>query len=157
MKAEAAVSNEDFDAWVIKIAEYLIVLQDRLFSSGLHVLGNSPSNDELKSYLSAYFGETLSNSEIESVISTSKISTQNTFDTILSWIANIWGNEKDKNHKIFEEAQSITKLLMQTTEELDSIVNLLDGGYILPAPGGDLLRYVLNFYLYGIVIGLSFY
>ena len=38
------------------------------------------------------------------------------------------------------EAQEITRLLLQTTQELDRVVNSLSGGYVLPGPGGDLLR-----------------
>ena len=34
----------------------------------------------------------------------------------------------------------IVLLLVQSTEELDSIVNALDGGYVPALPGGDLLR-----------------
>jgi len=38
------------------------------------------------------------------------------------------------------EAASIRGLLMQNHEELDSFLRALNGEYILPAPGGDLLR-----------------
>ena len=38
-------------------AAYLQVLENRLFSEGLHVLGRAPPPEQLAQYLSAYFGE----------------------------------------------------------------------------------------------------
>lgn len=42
---------------------------------------------------------------------------------------------------LIQEATNIIELLTRSSnEEMDSVVNALDGGYVLPAPGGDLLR-----------------
>ena len=41
-----------------------------------------------------------------------------------------------------EEAHEILDLLSATTEEMNSVIRGLDGGYIPAAPGGDLIRYV---------------
>ena len=38
------------------------------------------------------------------------------------------------------EAETIIDLLSRNTEELDAVITGLDGGYIPPKPGGDLLR-----------------
>jgi cobalamin biosynthesis Mg chelatase CobN len=38
------------------------------------------------------------------------------------------------------EAVQVRRLLEANSEELDSLVNALDGQYVLPAAGGDLLR-----------------
>ena len=51
------LSKEAAEKWILDLAEYLNVLQDRLFSSGLHVLGSCPTVDDMVSYLEAYFGE----------------------------------------------------------------------------------------------------
>ena len=137
------ISQDLFDSWVVQMSDYLVVLQDRLFSSGLHVLGSSPSVEHLKSYLEAYFGEKLTEDEILSLIDkTIKMNAKtNIFDPIWEWFQNIVGlHQKTSNKSIFQEAESISKLLMKSTEELDSVINLLNGGYILPLPGGDLLR-----------------
>jgi magnesium chelatase subunit H len=40
----------------VKLYEYLQVLENRLFSSGLHTLGEAPNQEELTGYLDAYFG-----------------------------------------------------------------------------------------------------
>ncbi|AFY31344.1 magnesium chelatase subunit H [Calothrix sp. PCC 7507] len=95
-------SNHAFDDYLVKLYEYLQVLENRLFSSGLHTLGESPSEEGLAGYLEAYFGE-------ESPIDQ-------------------------------EEKKLITDLLMQSTDELTNLLRGLNGEFIPPAPGGDLLR-----------------
>ncbi|MEL6457744.1 MAG: magnesium chelatase subunit H [Cyanobacteria bacterium J06621_15] len=89
-----------FDDYLVKLYEYLQVLENRLFSSGLHVLGEAPNPEEMKSYLDAYF-------------------------------------EESENQ---EEEQRIKHLLEQSTDELSNLLKGLNGEYIPPAPGGDLLR-----------------
>ena len=44
-----SLSSDNFDRWIKDVSDYLEVLQQRLFSSGLHVLGSKPSADDLKS------------------------------------------------------------------------------------------------------------
>ena len=94
-------SKKAVNRYFVKVYEYLQVVEQRLFSSGLHVLGKAPDEEEMQSYLNAYFGE--------------------------GAIAP-------------EEAQSIRDLLMQTSEEMSNLLRGLNGEYIPPAPGGDLLR-----------------
>ncbi|MDY6898584.1 MAG: cobaltochelatase subunit CobN, partial [Cyanobacteriota bacterium] len=89
-----------FDDYLVKLYEYLQVLENRLFSSGLHVLGEAPNPEEMKSYLDAYF-------------------------------------EDSENR---EEEERIKDLLEQSTDELSNLLKGLNGEYIPPAPGGDLLR-----------------
>jgi magnesium chelatase subunit H len=95
-------SSHAFDDYLVKLYEYLQVLENRLFSSGLHTLGEAPNPEELQAYLQAYFGEETENNQ--------------------------------------EEKKLISDLLMQTTEELTNLLRGLNGEYIPPAPGGDLLR-----------------
>ncbi|NMG10031.1 magnesium chelatase subunit H [Brasilonema sp. UFV-L1] len=98
-------SGHAFDDYLVKLYEYLQVLENRLFSSGLHVLGEVPSEEELAGYLEAYFG-----------------------------------NEPPRRQERQEEEERIRELLGQTTDELRNLVRGLNGEYIPPAPGGDLLR-----------------
>ncbi|QDL10028.1 magnesium chelatase subunit H [Brasilonema octagenarum UFV-E1] len=102
-------SGHAFDDYLVKLYEYLQVLENRLFSSGLHVLGEVPSEEELAGYLEAYFGNEPQRRE---------------------------GHEEERK----EEERLIRELLMQTTDELTNLVRGLNGEYIPPAPGGDLLR-----------------
>ncbi|OZH55765.1 protoporphyrin IX magnesium chelatase, partial [Hydrocoleum sp. CS-953] len=50
-------SADVVNPYFFEIYEYLQVVEQRLFSSGLHTLGEVPNEEELKSYLEAYFGE----------------------------------------------------------------------------------------------------
>ncbi|RUT05211.1 magnesium-chelatase subunit H [Dulcicalothrix desertica PCC 7102] len=93
-----------FDDYLVELYEYLQVLENRLFSSGLHVLGEAPDDEKMECYLEAYFDEP----------------------------------QRRKERK--EEEGSIRELLMQTTDELTNLLRGLNGEYIPPAPGGDLLR-----------------
>ncbi|MCL1471123.1 magnesium chelatase subunit H [Argonema antarcticum] len=104
-------SAHAFNHYLVNLYEYLQVLENRLFSSGLHVLGEPPNDEEMASYLNAYFGE---NKQTRFLGETGFVDTQ--------------------------ESIQIRDLLMQTTDELTNLLRGLNGEYIPPAPGGDLLR-----------------
>lgn len=99
-------SGHAFNDYLVKLYEYLQVLEGRLFSSGLHTLGEAPNEEEMAGYLEAYFGE----------------------------------NEPQRRGERREEEEEIRGLLMQSTDELRNLLRGLNGEYIMPAPGGDLLR-----------------
>ena len=157
------VSNEVFNEWINRVSDYLNELQDRLFSQGLHVLGSEPTNEQLTSYLMAYFGDKITSEECEKVIlACRKEMGAEKNDMWLphfeAWVQKFMAFfstevdvieesvEADPHTVMLMEAEDIVKLLSRTTEELDSVVNGLDGGYVPPAPGGDLLReYPLRF------------
>ena len=44
------------------------VVEGRLFSEGLHVLGQPPGPDQMRQYLSAYFGEGLPEAAVAAVV-----------------------------------------------------------------------------------------
>ncbi|OCQ99371.1 magnesium chelatase subunit H [Nostoc sp. MBR 210] len=94
-------SGHAFDDYLVKLYEYLQVLENRLFSSGLHILGEAPNEEEMAAYLEAYFNEP---------------------------------------QRRTEEERQIRDLLEQSTDELTNLLRGLNGEYIPPAPGGDLLR-----------------
>ncbi|GCL35624.1 protoporphyrin IX magnesium chelatase [Sphaerospermopsis reniformis] len=104
-------SGHAFDDYLIKLYEYLQVLENRLFSSGLHTLGEAPSEEELKGYLDAFFGE-----------------------------ENEPQRREEREERREEEEKIITSLLNQSTDELTNLLRGLNGEFIPPAPGGDLLR-----------------
>jgi magnesium chelatase subunit H len=112
-------SAHAFNDYLVKLYEYLQVLENRLFSSGLHTLGEAPKEEEMAAYLEAYFGE-----EGAGKIPTPQEEKSDLWD----------------GHLARPEAQQIHDLLMQTTEELTNLLRGLNGEYIPPAPGGDLLR-----------------
>ncbi|MBD2492329.1 magnesium chelatase subunit H [Aulosira sp. FACHB-615] len=98
-------SAHAFDDYLVKLYEYLQVLENRLFSSGLHTLGEAPNEEEMAAYLEAYFG-----------------------------------SEPPSRQERQEEEVEIRDLLERTTDELTNLLRGLNGEYIPPAPGGDLLR-----------------
>lgn len=117
-----------FNRYLVQLYEYLQVLENRLFSTGLHTLGEPPAPEQLASYLQAYFGEELP-SEVVSAIAncTNRDQMQEQFDL------------NGQTPRV-EEALQIRDLLMQTSDELTNLLRGLNGEYIPPAPGGDLLR-----------------
>jgi len=146
-----SLSSDKFDMWIKQVADYLELLQERLFSSGLHVLGEKPSNDDLRSYLSAYYGDALTKEDCEMVLDSSQIQNDDHREwNILDILNDLWkkfdlrDDSQKTNHSgqtvVVQEAKEIVSLLNRNTEELDGVLNLLDGGYLPPAPGGDLLR-----------------
>lgn len=44
------------------------VVESRLFSEGLHVLGRAPSQDQMRQYLSAYFGGALPEEAVDAIV-----------------------------------------------------------------------------------------
>ena len=140
-----------FDDWVARLSDYLVDLQERLFSSGLHVLGEAPDDAALASYLEAYFGDKLPPNELEAVISEWKRrqlepeSSGNLLDSFIEYfnslfVESVKGPEHINGHSVKDEALDIASLLQSTTDEMENVVRALDGGFVPAAPGGDLLR-----------------
>ena len=118
-------SKNVINQYFVKVYEYLQVLEQRLFSSGLHVLGEKPNLEQLKSYLEAYFDGELSEGEIEGIVSHTDSSTD---------------SRGERLSPKYEEGEKIRDLLAQNTDEMINLLRGLNGEYIPPAPGGDLLR-----------------
>jgi magnesium chelatase subunit H len=120
-------SKHALSDYFVKVYEYLQVVEQRLFSSGLHTLGEVPNAEELNSYLEAYFGDKLPEKAREAILNEDR----ETLEILYS---------KNGYSETVKEAQSIQVLLSQTTDELTNLLRGLNGEYIPPAPGGDLLR-----------------
>jgi magnesium chelatase subunit H len=113
--------------YFVKVYKYLQVVEQRLFSSGLHTLGEVPDEEKLNSYLEAYFGDKLPEKAREAIITGEKE------------ILEILYSQNGYSNTI-KEAENIRDLLHQTTDELTNLLRGLNGEYVPPAPGGDLLR-----------------
>lgn len=120
-------TQQSFNRYLVKLYDYLQVLENRLFSSGLHVLGQAPDPDQLKTYLTAYFGDEISGDLIQQIIEKTKKN-------------DITLNSDTNPESGITDAIAIRNLLSQTTDELTNLLRGLNGEYIPPAPGGDLLR-----------------
>ncbi|MEG4203589.1 cobaltochelatase subunit CobN [Microcoleus sp. Pol7_A1] len=119
-------SADAFNRYLVKLYEYLQVVESRLFSSGLHVLGEPPNSEEMTSYLEAYFGDRLSQEQVKAIVSQTSTGKMPV--------------PQEGFGEVFEEGFLVRDLLLQTTDELTNLLRGLNGEYILPAPGGDLLR-----------------
>ncbi|MEG4445378.1 cobaltochelatase subunit CobN [Microcoleus sp. AT9_B5] len=124
-------SADAFNRYLVKLYEYLQVVESRLFSSGLHVLGKPPNSEEMTSYLEAYFGERLSQEQVRELVFEENEPQRRRGRR---------EEEKEGLGGVFEEGLLVRDLLLQTTDELTNLLRGLNGEYILPAPGGDLLR-----------------
>ena len=69
-------SKRVINEYFVQVYEYLQILEQRLFSSGLHVLGEAPNKENLRSYLEAYFDNELSTDLIDNIISPTDAETQ---------------------------------------------------------------------------------
>ncbi len=110
-----------------KVYEYLQIVEQRLFSSGLHTLGEIPSAEIIESYLEAYFGDRLTAKEQRAIASEAP-----ELQYVLA--------SANGHLEAIQEAISIRELLKQTPDEITNLLRGLNGEYIPPAPGGDLLR-----------------
>jgi magnesium chelatase subunit H len=63
----APADRQAFDAWIVRLAVYLQLLESRLFSSGLHTLGQPPDAEQRLAYLKAYLGEALPEELLEAL------------------------------------------------------------------------------------------
>jgi magnesium chelatase subunit H len=161
--------GEELLAYLGRLNDYLQQLEQRLFSSGLHVLGEPPDPDQLLGYLSAYFGDALP-SEILQAISHQALPAPpaapgpgptgpgptapetpgqagpardaDLIEALLQFQNGAGSKPEDREtlRGKITEALDITTLLARSTEELTNLLRGLNGEYIPPAPGGDLLR-----------------
>jgi len=149
---------------------YLAELEQRLFSSGLHVLGRAPSDEAMRAYLTAYFEDgswqqgdkssTDVTTEVQGegaseVVESAKMPFP---ETVLGMILEgkpepdvlMFKGDKEipkegtKAYSLYQqavrEAINIRALLLRNSEELDGVLRALNGEFVPPAPGGDLLR-----------------
>ncbi|HSM80948.1 MAG TPA: cobaltochelatase subunit CobN, partial [Nodosilinea sp.] len=147
-----------FNRYLVTLYDYLQVLENRLFSSGLHILGQPPTAEELHSYLAAYFGDTLKAELLADLCQlppsspppptplpppyapTPSLPHSPTILLHRHYPTETNPAALDHLTSKIQQALDIGTLLAQTTDELTNLLRGLNGEYIPPAPGGDLLR-----------------
>ncbi|GIL67983.1 hypothetical protein Vafri_21239 [Volvox africanus] len=161
-----------FDQYATKLYAYLQLLEGRLFSEGLHVLGSPPGAPQLAQYLEAYFGAGLPKAAVQAVAEHGEEGAA----AVRARLDRLWEQEAPSSPfepvllperttvtgttsttaaveaapprrpsaeeltARLEEALKIRLLLLKNTEELAGVLHALEGGYVLPEAGGDLLR-----------------
>ncbi|MGJ3247691.1 MAG: magnesium chelatase subunit H [Elainellaceae cyanobacterium] len=123
-------SQDAFNRYLVKLYEYLQVLENRLFSSGLHILGEPPTSDQLDGYLKAYLGDKFSEGLMEAIAP----------HPIGEVRVPPLQPDAPFQPDALQTARQIRDLLHQNTDEITNLLRGLNGEYIPPAPGGDLLR-----------------
>jgi magnesium chelatase subunit H len=124
----------DADARVMKLTEQMLELEYTLIPHGLHVAGRPLSQPErvdmLLSMADSSHGIKLDRAAVETLVAGSGIDA-----------AMLAGNieRSDTTLAMMQTLASANERLGVDTE-VDALLHALDGGYIRPAPGGDLLR-----------------
>ncbi len=129
-----------FNRYLVQLYEYLQVLENRLFSTGLHTLGESPKPEQLASYLQAYFGEELPEEVVREIANSAE--RFQVGEAYLKYLQQKYSGDMGLcvPVELLDRALQVRDLLMQTSDELTNLMRGLNGEYIPPAPGGDLLR-----------------
>ncbi len=135
-------SQRGFASYASDVYTYLLVVENRLYSEGLHVLGAPPNPEQMTKYLSAYFDDKLDADVIEEVVrgaaqANGSMGASSGGGTSAGTSA---APAPSTDQALRNEAIEIRNLLEENTNELTSMICALNGEYILPEAGGDLLR-----------------
>lgn len=122
-------SDLDLDATLSTLWETVIELEQTLIPTGLHEMGQAPTVSERAELLSA-MSEASHGHPLETEVA-QQLAMGHSPKAIAGGDLALL--------KVLESLESSAHLLAQD-HELESLLHALDGGYIRPAPGGDLLR-----------------
>ncbi|CAG9464037.1 unnamed protein product [Pedinophyceae sp. YPF-701] len=128
----------EFGEYAGELYAYLQVVESRLYSEGLHVLGSAPGSTELEQYLTAYFGDSLSADLVDEVVRARSVEAARV--ALERAFAQPDADVDDGVQEKVKEALEIRRLLELNSEELSSVSRALRGEFVPPAAGGDLLR-----------------
>jgi len=124
----------DADARVLKLAAEMLALEYTLIPHGLHVVGRAPSAEEridmLLAMAEATHGERPDRGAVEALVAGRPV------EEVIE-AAGRAGD--DAARALFGELAQTDRLLAQETE-VEALLRALDGRFIRPAPGGDIVR-----------------
>jgi magnesium chelatase subunit H len=126
-QAEPAWTNQT--EAIGKLSEAVLELEYTLIPHGLHVVGEAPSAEQrvemLQAVADASHGARPDKSVLEAIVRGDALETLTAKD--------------DASSSLYKELADIDRILRQD-HEIPSILHALDGKFVRPAPGGDLLR-----------------
>eukprot|EP00892_Ulva_mutabilis_P009150 jgi/Ulvmu1/6607/UM003_0244.1 len=136
------VDAQEFEEYCTRLYGYLQEVSNRLFSEGLHAFGREPSPADLRSYLSAYLSGRLGDADIAAIADAAPADLPATVQRLQrAYPPNGNGSGTPEEHaEAVAEAAEVRGLLARNTEEVTSFLKALNGEYVPPAAGGDLLR-----------------
>jgi magnesium chelatase subunit H len=124
--------DDDTDTRIVKLTEAVLELEYTLIPYGLHVVGRAPSPTEridlLLSLAEASHGQRPAREQIEALV-----------DGHTPEQVHIRAGDSAAPIELLRELAKADALMAQD-HEIDGIVRALDGRFLRPAPGGDLLR-----------------
>ncbi|TVS06214.1 MAG: DUF3479 domain-containing protein [Cyanobium sp. PLM2.Bin73] len=129
-----------FDTYLQQLSSYLQLLEQRLFSSGLHTLGLPPDPQERLSYLKACYGEDLPEPVLGEIASQEPPADASALEASEQALLHRHPELEPAARLALRQALEVGQLLERNREELSNLLRGLNGEYIPPAPGGDLLR-----------------
>ena len=138
LEKEVPTRGDDAQAWVAAVRARVTEVENRLFSSGLRAFGEAPDAEGTAAFLEAYFDgveDAPSSEALAAVVRGGESEEEGVLDALRGFFF-----EQPEDDSTLGEAQKLKSALHQSTEELSSLVTGLDGGYVAPKPGGDVLR-----------------
>lgn len=138
--AAAPIWNGDAPIRLDSLREQLLELEYALIPDGLHVVGRAPSVAQRASLLNAMSRHANSALELPSMAqaldSTSDADAER---AIAAWVMEESVGAPASAEKLVQHLRVVDSHL-RADSELDGLLRALDGRFIAPAPGGDLLR-----------------
>lgn len=125
------------------VSKYLKTLESRLYSSGLHVLGQVPTPEEAVGFVQAILGDEEETIPEADRLPLARSIVASAMDVTGESDPDSWSNVDQSQYKdesVVLKAVQIIEKLKQTGNELDNIVRGLNGEFIEALPGGDVLR-----------------
>ena len=129
--AEPAWAADEVEGRIVALSEKILELEYTLIPHGLHVVGATPDVatriEMLQAVAQAAHGRRLEQALVERIVA------GDAPEAILA------GAGDDKLLAAMRELAAMDRLLAEE-HEIPGILHALDGGFVRPAPGGDLLR-----------------
>jgi len=129
-----AWAEDEVGSRIAKLSEDVLELEYTLIPHGLHVVGEAPNEEERVDLLMAV-AESTKDLRPERAALAALVAGQPPEKALKAGKM----AASDENRELFRELAEIDRLLVQDTE-IPAILRALDGRFIPPAPGGDLLR-----------------
>jgi len=129
-----ALDGQTLDARIAQLHDQVLELEYTLIPQGLHVVGQPPSAEERVDMLLAVAEASHEARPARPAVAALVAGQAPQAALVAAGMA-----ANDDNLGLFKELASTNRLLAEDTE-LQAILDALDGRYIRPAPGGDLLR-----------------
>jgi magnesium chelatase subunit H len=123
------------DACIAKLGAQILELEHTLIPHGLHVVGKLPSATERVDFLLA-MAEAANSADPAQRIAVHALVDGHSPEQALAQAGLI---ASEANLSLLRELEKANQVLANNNE-IDAIVRALDGGFLRPAPGGDLVR-----------------